>query len=337
MKHQNVEPLRSGLCTTLLTGLLIILLSACGATSETDLGTAGFGGVPLVTDSEPLAQGLDAAGLEVILTEPEDLLEVHQEVQGGLVSYTPLPPEIEPIPWDPEIWPIPWCDPRNCDPIDPFIGWQFSGAYITPKFAETLVRYGIDPYQAVRLDGLQLSTNLAELRTEIYVIERICDGLTGECKTFKIPVKLDPEDDVPCPICNAAGSNQGEFVRDISEADLIITSNTGLAQIEAELGNLIQLQGDGVAPVIQGVNVAVHPEVGKEVGTALAETLLSEEVQVSLYKHAGVLPVGSELLEEVMTGPFGEHVKGALEHGTFSADSLPGSFGVARPTPIPVN
>ena len=111
-------------------GCLVVLLSACGTDlGETKLSTARLD-VPIVTDSEQIARGLDAAGFETIVAGPDNLLDVYNEVGGGLVSYTPIPDEIKPFPWPlPWPWPIPWCDPTHCDPVDPFevgkIGWQF--------------------------------------------------------------------------------------------------------------------------------------------------------------------------------------------------------------------
>ena len=295
---------------TIFIGCLIALLSACGTDlTETELSTAGFSDVPIVTDNEQIAEGLGAAGFETILTEPDNLLEVHNEVGGGLVSYTPLPPEIDPWPWpwNPRPWPIPWCDPRWCDPIDfsPVVGWDFEGAYITPKFAETLAGYDVDAHKVVNMNGYELAKTVNPFEPKIIII--ICDH--NGCR---IVIKPDP--DPICPVCGGLGKYldlKDKLTTDLFDADVVIVDSPALVDVKAELGNLIQLQGEGVAPVIQGLNVAVHPKVGEEMGNILAESLLNEEVQVSLYKHAGVLPVIPHLLDEVMD----EHIEGALNTG----------------------
>ncbi len=325
---------------TIFIGCLIALLSACGTDlTETELSTAGFSDVPIVTDNEQIAEGLGAAGFETILTEPDNLLEVHNEVGGGLVSYTPLPPEIDPWPWNPRPWPIPWCDPRWCDPVDfsPVVGWDFEGAYITPEFAETLMSYDLALQEVSELSQQELGnvfTEVFEVDTSIRIGSVTCDP--AGCQGTTISVS---------PICFASRSCMGYHlqrakenidryiaIQHLHEVDVIFTGNAGLNRVEAGLGNLTQLQGEGVAPVIQGLNVAVHTKVGEEMGTMLAESLFSEEVQVSLFEHAGVLPVHADLLDEVMN----EHIEGALKHGTLSEDPQPVFFR-ARPTPVPVD
>lgn len=338
---------------TLFIGCLIALLSACGTNlSETELSTAGFSDVPIVTDNEQIAEGLGAAGFETILAEPDNLLEVHQEVQGGLVSYTPLPPEINP--WWP--WPFPWpwwnpfdpCDPRYCDPVDPLIGWQFEGAYLTPKLAEMLMSRDLEPQEVSTVSQEELGNLFEEVfvNTNIEITTVTC-GPDG-CKGTVIAVS---------PTCFASSSCMAYhawrahkeienylLTEHLYNTDIVITNSANLANIEAKLGALTQLQGDGTAPVVRGINVAAHPNIGEEVGMALAESLLSEEVQISLYEHAGVLPVNANLLNEIMN----EHIEGALNHGTLTEDPQPGFFGKegarptpvpfsARPTPIPVN
>ena len=307
---------------TLIGFVLALLLSACGAPlSETELSPMGTRDVPLVTDSEPLAQGLGAAGFEVVLSETENLLEVHEEVQGGLVSLTPMPEDYPRIELEELELDIPWCDPRFCDPAELIVGWQFEGAYITPKFAETLAQHDMDAYELVGLDVSQVAERLERFGAEI-----IFCGWWGcipdppICNWWGCPRPI-------CPICEGLGRYidfEARLTENLYDADLVIVDSPALANVEAELVGLIQLRGEGVAPVIQGTNVSVHPEVGEEMGAVLVETLLSGEVQRSLFEHAGTLPVTLELLAEIATGSFGEHVEGALNtHGGVGPGPVP--------------
>ena len=195
---------------------------------------------------------------------------------------------------------------------------------------DKLVEHDIDPYEVAQLSGPDLTEILRSFQPKI--TKRICDGLTGECVDIELPVKPDPEP-VPCPVCGklaryfdlAANSTPV-----LEEADLVIVDSPALVGVEAELGELIQLQGEGVEPVLQGVGLAVHEEAGEEDALALAEALVSPEAQFSLFEHADLLPVVPELFEQVAQGSFGAHARGALEHG---GRPLPIFFTGGQPLP----
>lgn len=307
---------------------LVTLLSACGTTPQNaQLTAANVVDTPIVVDSEVVAAGLEAAGFGVIIAESDTLAKTFETTKGGLLSYTPLPddvPTIDPE-WFKKLFEVPWCDPRLCDPPEPIIVWEFSGLYMTQKLVDTLTRHDISAYQLVGLAGPELAEVLAQF--DIRITYRSCDGLTGECVDIEVPpVKVDP----PCPVCEKADRYfelATHWTSDLEQADLVIADSRSLPGAEAALGKFIQVHGEGLEPVLESLNFAVHAEVGEEAASALTESLLSTETQLVLYEKAGLLPVAQEALERVAEGTLGEHIEGALEFGEFaSIGPLPHPF-----------
>ena len=296
--------------------LLAALLGACGQQQATaPLETAGAEDVTLITDSPHLADALERVGFDARSVEPDALGKGFETYRGGLVSYTPPPDDALTI--DParlkELLRWSWCDPTFCDPPEPIIGWSFTGVYMTPKLAATLLSHDLRPRELATFSGAKLAEVLA--RFDVRITYRICDGLTGECFDVEVPAEPEP---MPCPICENVGRYfelEAHQARSLEEADLVIVDSPALLEVEAELGELIQLRGAGLEPVIKGVGLAVHAEAGEARAVALAEALVGTEAQLSLYEHADLLPVVPELLDELAQGSFGDHVRGALEFG----------------------
>jgi len=311
-----------------LVGLLILgaLLTACGEPTDASLKTLSRG-FPMFTDDEALLKPLNTFN-ELHLVETEGLQELALDYSGGLVSYTPIPdwdgwrtPEIPDfinpncllILCDDEGNPV----PGSYDGFD-HIGYDLSAVYATPALVKQASKYGLDAEALRKLDASTLVEVATKLNVNVGSVGQYLPGSPWERICNQRPVPRI------CWLIDAGGLSLDKVI--VSELEgfkdygLIITNLGALAQLE-DVGELVQLHGEGLEPAFSALQVGFAKGVDEGAAFELLETIYSEEGQYSL-GQAGIIPLSEGAFQKTFDKNLANHVKDAL---------------AARPTPIPVD
>ena len=290
---------------------LVAILSACAQAPEAvgeavQLETLDGRLQPILSDDVGLARAFEGLGGDVKLLEPKDFIELSPSFSGGLVSYTPIPDEIKPIPW----WPIPlpewWppnCDPTHCDPREDFeIGWRFESVFATKSFIHKAEKIGLNPKSIASLDLGTVHDLVTDYGFDMGSVGLILpDDFDSPC--------FRPNPPRWCQVADLGRSG------DPFDADIVILDSREVLELQDKLGELIQLRGEGLEPTIRSVT-AVSVNTPKEEARRFGEFVSSSAVQAQLYEAAGVIPAHVAVRNKVLDKSMRGHVETAMKYGS---------------------
>ncbi len=323
-----------------LFGLVVFsgVLAACSQDSEASLESLGYGEVSVVTDieglSEPLSQVLDARFAPTV-----ELAGAAAEYGAGVVSYDITPDLV----WPPPIWIDPEefdkeikrirnqcqlipCDEDGNPEPDPrtgalSVGFDFTAVYATPELLERVADFGYSEHYLSQIGGDTLSQIVAEANLGVAKVGKYIPGGPWDSFCQQRPV---PE------ICKYISVGSGlevetldihDLNKHVNDFGLIIVDYGDLRHLDLA-GELVQLHGEGLQPLVSPLQVSVPEHVGEEAALHLLERLYSDEGQYAL-AEAGVVPVSQHAYNDVMTDDVAGHVESAFRHGQLSASSEP--------------
>lgn len=309
------------------------VLAACSQNSEASLEGLGHSGVPIVTDVAGLTEPLSRFA-EVHVAPTEKLADVAVEYGAGVVSYD--------IALD-LAWPLIWIEPEEripkriskfcqltlCDedgnPVpDPrtgalAVGFDFTAVYATPELLGRVADFGYSANDFREMNFDKVSQIVAEAGLSVAGVGLLTpEGYDRYCKGRR-----------PVPhFCTIASAGNGlevdtldvhDLNKHVDDVGLIITNYGNLRHLDLA-GELVQLRGKGLQPLVSALQVGASERVGEEEALHLAESLLSDEGQQTL-AEAGVVPVTQHAYESAVADDVAGHIENAFEYGQLSTPS----------------
>ena len=308
-------------------GLLVLntLLAACGQDTGQELSVLRHpGAVPLATDVRASAKPLGNFA-EVKLVTAAELGGLAKD-GFGTVSYKPVPDELggsgqgSRFRFVPPLCLLVLCDdngnpvPESYDknPHDWTVALDFVAVYATPALLKRAAGYGLSAAKLSVVPATALTKVIATTGLEVGQV-----GLYGPdspwndlCNRHPVPRICWVIDRFDGP--RVSVPDFGGHIRDFADYGLVILAYDALLRLGDAAGELVQLHGEGLEPVVAALQVTLPEDTDKNAGQALFKDLYGEGQTV--LARAGFVPVAGGAFDEVVRSGAGQHVVDALEY-----------------------